>query len=98
MQDRIKNHYDICAGMCAMFATSYVYVHIFTGTRLGLGYNRIRHIEQHSLHYVQSLRELHLDNNLLNHVPAGLPEMKYLQVVEDWWWPLVACVYYRTKS
>ncbi|KAM4609709.1 biglycan a [Polymixia lowei] len=49
--------------------------------RLGLGYNKIRHIEHGSLYYVQNLRELHLDNNLLSSVPAGLPEMKYLQVV-----------------
>ncbi|XP_038577459.1 biglycan-like [Micropterus salmoides] len=49
--------------------------------RLGLGNNQIRHIEHGSLYYVQNLHELHLDNNLLSHVPAGLPEMKHLQVV-----------------
>ncbi|KAM3872238.1 biglycan-like [Diretmus argenteus] len=49
--------------------------------RLGLGYNQIRHIEHGSLYYVHNLRELHLDNNLLPSVPAGLPEMKHLQVV-----------------
>uniref|UniRef100_A0A667ZVC4 Biglycan n=1 Tax=Myripristis murdjan TaxID=586833 RepID=A0A667ZVC4_9TELE len=48
---------------------------------LGLSYNKIRHIEDGSLYYVHSLRELHLDNNLLSRVPAGLPEMKHLQVV-----------------
>ncbi|XP_071782290.2 biglycan a [Centroberyx gerrardi] len=49
--------------------------------RLGLGYNQIRHIDRGSLYYVPNLRELHLNNNLLSHVPAGLPEMKHLQVV-----------------
>ncbi|KAG5837880.1 hypothetical protein ANANG_G00217780 [Anguilla anguilla] len=49
--------------------------------RLGLGFNHIRNIEAGSLHYLPYLRELHLDNNRLNNVPAGLPEMKYLQVV-----------------
>ncbi|XP_028849512.1 biglycan a [Denticeps clupeoides] len=49
--------------------------------RLGLGHNHIRHIEHGSLSYVPNLRELHLDNNRLSNVPAGLPEMKYLQVV-----------------
>uniref|UniRef100_A0A668AFR3 Biglycan n=1 Tax=Myripristis murdjan TaxID=586833 RepID=A0A668AFR3_9TELE len=56
-------------------------VHLPPGTRLGLSYNKIRHIEDGSLYYVHSLRELHLDNNLLSRVPAGLPEMKHLQVV-----------------
>ncbi|XP_046897094.1 biglycan a [Hypomesus transpacificus] len=49
--------------------------------RLGLGYNEIRHIEHGSLFYAQNLRELHLNNNHLPSIPAGLPEMKYLQVV-----------------
>lgn len=49
--------------------------------RLGLGFNHIRNIESGSLNYMPYLRELHLDNNRLNKVPAGLPEMKYLQVV-----------------
>ncbi|CAL8324107.1 unnamed protein product [Merluccius merluccius] len=49
--------------------------------RLGLGYNRIRHIEYGGLYYVQNLRELHLNHNLLASVPSGLPEMKYLQAV-----------------
>ncbi|XP_056129732.1 biglycan a [Lampris incognitus] len=49
--------------------------------RLGLSYNKIRNIEHGSLYYLQKLRELHLDNNLLTRVPGGLPEMKYLQVV-----------------
>ncbi|KAJ3587050.1 hypothetical protein NHX12_013440 [Muraenolepis orangiensis] len=49
--------------------------------RLGLGYNKIRHIEFGGLYYVQNLRELHLNHNLLSSVPSGLPEMKYLQVV-----------------
>ncbi|CAL8254726.1 unnamed protein product [Arctogadus glacialis] len=49
--------------------------------RLGLGHNRLRRIEYGGLYYVQSLRELHLHHNLLSSVPAGLPEMKHLQVV-----------------
>uniref|UniRef100_W5NEP1 Biglycan n=1 Tax=Lepisosteus oculatus TaxID=7918 RepID=W5NEP1_LEPOC len=49
--------------------------------RLGLGYNHIRMIENGSLAYTPNLRELHLDNNRLSRVPAGLPDMKYLQVV-----------------
>jgi Leucine-rich repeat (LRR) protein len=48
--------------------------------RLGLGHNRLRRIEYGGLYYVQSLRELHLHHNLLSSVPAGLPEMKHLQV------------------
>ncbi|XP_076131992.1 biglycan a [Alosa pseudoharengus] len=49
--------------------------------RLGLSHNHIRHIEHGSLAYVPNLREIHLDNNRLSKVPAGLPHMKYLQVV-----------------
>ncbi|XP_044206265.1 biglycan b [Thunnus albacares] len=49
--------------------------------RLGLGFNHIRNIENGSLSYLPRLRELHLDNNRLNSVPKGLPDMKYLQVV-----------------
>ncbi|XP_026776868.3 biglycan b [Pangasianodon hypophthalmus] len=49
--------------------------------RLGLGYNNIRNIESGSLSYLPNLRELHLENNLLTHVPKGLADMKYLQVV-----------------
>ncbi|KAM7411804.1 hypothetical protein PAMA_021670 [Pampus argenteus] len=49
--------------------------------RLGLGFNHIRNIENGSLSFLPRLRELHLDNNRLSHVPKGLPDMKYLQVV-----------------
>ncbi|CAL9703114.1 unnamed protein product [Knipowitschia caucasica] len=49
--------------------------------RLGLGSNHIRNIEKGSLSFLTLLRELHLDNNRLNRVPRGLPDMKYLQVV-----------------
>ncbi|XP_012672146.1 biglycan b [Clupea harengus] len=49
--------------------------------RLGLGYNKIRMIENGSLSYLPRLRELHLDNNLLTRVPKGLPDMKFLQIV-----------------
>ena len=55
---------------------------VLRSDRLGLGNNRIRSIEYGGLYYVQSLRELHLNHNLLSSVPSGLPEMKYLQVSE----------------
>lgn len=51
-----------------------------TCSRLGLGFNHIRNIENGSLSYLPRLRELHLDNNRLTRVPTGLPDMKYLQV------------------
>ncbi|KTG42778.1 hypothetical protein cypCar_00005615 [Cyprinus carpio] len=54
------------------------YKHLY---RLGLGFNHIRMIEDGSLSYVPNLRELHLENNRLNRIPMGLPDMKYLQVV-----------------
>ncbi|XP_036695840.1 biglycan isoform X2 [Balaenoptera musculus] len=49
--------------------------------RLGLGHNQIRMIENGSLSFLPTLRELHLDNNKLSRVPAGLPDLKLLQVV-----------------
>lgn len=49
-------------------------------SRLGLGFNHIRNIENGSLDYLPRLRELHLDNNRLTRVPTGLPDLKYLQV------------------
>lgn len=63
-----------------------------TFSRLGLGYNHIRNIENGSLAFLPRLRELHLDNNRLTRVPQGLPDMKYLQVsltrtpfaISDW--------------
>lgn len=48
--------------------------------RLGLGHNQIRMIENGSLSFLPTLRELHLDNNKLSKVPAGLPDLKLLQV------------------
>ncbi|XP_078061454.1 biglycan-like [Mustelus asterias] len=50
-------------------------------SRLGLGFNQIRDIENGSLAFLPSLRELHLEHNNLTRVPAGLTDMKYLQVV-----------------
>ena len=55
-----------------------------TFSRLGLGYNHIRNIENGSLSFLPRLRELHLDNNRLTHVPKGLPDMKYLHVSLPW--------------
>nr|BAG56798.1 unnamed protein product [Homo sapiens] len=49
--------------------------------RLGLGHNQIRMIENGSLSFLPTLRELHLDNNKLARVPSGLPDLKLLQVV-----------------
>lgn len=54
------------------------YKHLY---RLGLGFNHIRMIENGSLSFLPRLRELHLENNRLETVPKGLPDMKYLQVV-----------------
>ncbi|XP_048475905.1 biglycan-like [Rhincodon typus] len=49
--------------------------------RLGLGFNKIRDIENGSLAFLHDLRELHLDHNNLTRVPAGIKDMKHLQVV-----------------
>ncbi|XP_007456695.1 PREDICTED: biglycan [Lipotes vexillifer] len=49
--------------------------------RLGLSHNQIRMVENGSLSFLPTLRELHLDNNKLSRVPAGLPDLKLLQVV-----------------
>lgn len=53
------------------------YSHLY---RLGLGFNKIRVIENGSLAFLQNLREIHLEHNELKRVPAGLNDMKYLQV------------------
>lgn len=53
--------------------------------RLGLGHNQIRMIENGSLSFLPTLRELHLDNNKLSRVPAGLPDLKLLQVRAREW-------------
>lgn len=37
-------------------------------------------IENGSLSFLPTLRELHLDNNKLSRVPTGLPDLKLLQV------------------
>ncbi|KAJ3587299.1 hypothetical protein NHX12_010897 [Muraenolepis orangiensis] len=49
--------------------------------RLGLAYNHIRNLEAGSLAFLPRLMELHLENNRLTRVPAGLQNMKYLQMV-----------------
>lgn len=66
---------------CTMKCTIFSLFHSFPPfSRLGLGFNHIRNIENGSLSYLPMLRELHLDNNRLTRVPTGLPDMKYLQV------------------
>lgn len=42
-------------------------------------------IENGSLSFLPTLRELHLDNNKLSRVPAGLPDLKLLQVRATGW-------------
>lgn len=66
-----------CIGLISAYFTFLPLAHF---SRLGLGFNHIRNIENGSLSYLPRLRELHLDNNRLTRVPKGLPEMKYLQV------------------
>lgn len=50
-------------------------------SKLGLSFNSITVMENGSLANVPHLRELHLDNNKLLRVPAGLAQHKYIQVV-----------------
>ncbi|KAJ8361054.1 hypothetical protein SKAU_G00175790 [Synaphobranchus kaupii] len=49
--------------------------------RLGLGFNQIKFVENGSFASIPNIREIHLDNNKLKSVPAGLDSLKYLQVV-----------------
>ncbi|XP_061076870.1 asporin [Conger conger] len=49
--------------------------------RLGLGFNQIKFVENGSFASIPNIREIHLDNNKLRSVPAGLDTLKYLQVV-----------------
>uniref|UniRef100_UPI00398E4E35 asporin n=1 Tax=Pristiophorus japonicus TaxID=55135 RepID=UPI00398E4E35 len=49
--------------------------------RLDLSYNQIKHIENGSLAYLPNLRQIHLENNKVNKVPASIKQLKYLQVV-----------------
>ncbi|XP_036752783.1 asporin [Manis pentadactyla] len=49
--------------------------------RLGLGNNRIADVENGSLANIPSVREIHLENNKLKKIPAGLQELKYLQII-----------------
>nr|XP_012420953.1 PREDICTED: biglycan isoform X1 [Odobenus rosmarus divergens] len=64
----------------ALFSSSLWYISSAL-CRLGLGHNQIRMIENGSLSFLPTLRELHLDNNKLSRVPSGLPDLKLLQVV-----------------
>ncbi|KAM9325633.1 asporin [Gastrophryne carolinensis] len=49
--------------------------------RLGLGHNKIKEVENGSLAYIPKIREIHLENNKLKRIPAGVPDLKYLQVL-----------------
>lgn len=49
--------------------------------RLGLSFNEIASVDNGSLDNAPYLRELHLDNNALIKVPAGLADHRYIQVV-----------------
>uniref|UniRef100_A0A8C0GYQ2 Asporin n=1 Tax=Chelonoidis abingdonii TaxID=106734 RepID=A0A8C0GYQ2_CHEAB len=50
-------------------------------SRLGLGNNKIKDVENGSFSSIPNVREIHLENNKLKKVPLGLPDLKYLQVV-----------------
>ncbi|XP_035257654.1 decorin-like [Anguilla anguilla] len=52
-----------------------------TLAKLGLSFNEISVVENGTMATMPHLRELHLDNNALTSVPAGLPDHKYIQVV-----------------
>ncbi|XP_078423877.1 decorin [Cetorhinus maximus] len=49
--------------------------------RLGLSFNEIVIVDNGSLDNAPYLRELHMDNNALTKVPAGLADHRYIQVV-----------------
>ncbi|CAJ0915693.1 unnamed protein product [Ranitomeya imitator] len=49
--------------------------------RLGLGHNKIKEVENGSLAYIPKVREIHLENNKLKTVPAGISDLRYLQVL-----------------
>ncbi|XP_077429412.1 asporin [Vanacampus margaritifer] len=49
--------------------------------RLSLGFNQIRFVENGSLAKLPNIREIHLDNNSLKKIPAGLSSLRYLQVI-----------------
>lgn len=70
--------WPVCVCVCVEKVS--LSIHRLISSRLGLGFNHIRNIENGSLDYLPRLRELHLDNNRLTRVPSGLPDMKYLQV------------------
>lgn len=52
-----------------------------TFSRLGLGNNKIKDVENGSFANIPSIREIHLEKNKLKKVPPGLPDLRYLQVV-----------------
>ncbi|XP_038636759.1 decorin isoform X1 [Scyliorhinus canicula] len=49
--------------------------------RIGLSFNKIIAVDNGTLDRVPYLRELHIDNNALRKVPAGLGDHRYIQVV-----------------
>lgn len=59
----------------------YCYFNFLFTTRLGLGNNKIKDVENGSFVNIPNVREIHLEKNKLKKVPSGLPELKYLQVI-----------------
>ncbi|XP_059833624.1 decorin [Hypanus sabinus] len=54
---------------------------LYNLVRLGLSFNAIATVDNGSLDNAPYLRELHMDNNALLRVPAGLADHRYIQVV-----------------
>lgn len=52
-----------------------------TFSRLGLGNNKIKDVENGSFANIPSIREIHLEKNKLKKVPPGLHDLRYLQVI-----------------
>lgn len=57
-----------------------IYYYSWCTSRLGLGNNRIKDVENGSFANIPNIREIHLEKNKLKKVPSELPNLKYLQV------------------